>query len=1636
MEEENDKNIIIINNSQNQKNLIIKIGKDLDEEMNNYNQEIKEANLYYYFFENDIYKDEGSEIKDKEKYIKLIYILDQFIKEKNDFIFLYFRKVNIDLMYIVLKGYISFDFQDSNQKQIILTTIKNIINSYFTRNLFYFVYNELSKIFRTFNAIDNKELLFDKFNKSFTIWNFIFDSNIEVKSNYIGFIGNQVLTLEKNIEDIMFNKIYIYIEFEEGINPLNDNNTNFSLVNVQYSKYGLHTLKSDGILTEKEKENINNIYIQIDGISIGYIFNVENDSYKVDLDKLNKIMEFNKVSDISKIEILKNYIGKIKLIKLKLSFHENKCQNIEYKIIPGKNKQGYNIISTGENEEIVKLFFDDKILYSKIYDELLFEDIRYYGGMECFIPIIKIIKYFMNFYKEDKDKIDILNDILIKIMKKIIKLICYSKNNFDNFKKILTSLIAAIAEINHIYPNNLQNNFYSNYVFSWLYFLIINSELPYSIKKSYILITGLDNMEKLNLNIEEYIVDVNNMSINSCKCYLSILISYLEFILLKFNDINLVPKKLIEQLLLLQESTLTKDAKLISLINFSFQIFNYICFTENENNLLFPNVDKIKDLTNFLKLNIIHNEENLIFILDILKVYFNIINFDLLLQQNEEKIENDKNGEEKKEEEAPNNQNNKDIYKNLFENFFNNFETVFSKKNEKIEKLVFSSIEDYAYNKDYLKKIFHFLVSNNDFKLESEIIFSEFIDFHKDYHKLMKNIFIFNKFWSDKNLFFDEEKKRKYLKYKSINYYTMNYQRPLIFPDLDYKTSYPNFTNFVVGENFYMCEENPDDYNFSLECPELDDFNIEYEQKLLQMIKTKNIMNIIDVCLVKKTHHVKGKLVICIDNTSLMKKILFISYPKNIEKNIPCCNVLVSNPNYNSKKQKLCYGAVFVCPEKYMNIKIVIHVKDIRMVLKKIYFYRKSAVEIFTTNKSYFFNFVDDPTEVKSKVSQKSCEDFINMFGFFVSEFFPVIIRNDIIGHSRQFQEMLTGYKTNEKKYDISIGNKFISYLFGHWNDTIKGVKLSTLDLLIYLNLFSNRSYNDLFQYPVFPLLFFYDKLKDNSFQRLERKLSLHIGFQVVCERAKQRKSMIKASYNDSLKEFEEAEEGEPIDIPSYFKTHYSTHFYVCNFQIRLFPYSFLGIELQGNGFDTPNRLFFSIEETLYNILCHKSDLREFIPEFYYFPELFWNINKINFRQRTNGIQVDDVEMPQDLSKIGKDNNERTLGNSINLNDEYEKTDYYKSFKFVEKMRNLLESRQTDIISWINIIFGPGQKYNNPKKEDLYFRNESYIGYSNDKNPEFRAYRQDKAFMTSVEFGMTPVQTVYEGDIGKTKNRNNTYDLNLKEEKELFKKLGKQYTDRIRQEKDLLDNLEKNKINNTNSNNSRKRIIFEKNCLYKIMNANNKSQKSNISRKNNSDINDIFSNPNEYINCVFRNDDVEIIGYKTGKVEVYNKKDDGKEKISEFFDHNDEVIHINYNQRLNMLCTTSKDGYLNVYILPNKLITVVKNPNDNSYFSYGFLCSNPFPAIIAIEEESYDIFSYSINGFKLKKAKLITLLELNDTNKNLWITAYFNEEGGNFKDRLIFIEKGPKEKESFYKCHFVRVPFFEQEDKPIEIKNK
>ena len=174
-------------------------------------------------------------------------------------------------------------------------------------------------------------------------------------------------------------------------------------------------------------------------------------------------------------------------------------------------------------------------------------------------------------------------------------------------------------------------------------------------------------------------------------------------------------------------------------------------------------------------------------------------------------------------------------------------------------------------------------------------------------------------------------------------------------------------------------------------------------------------------------------------------------------------------------------------------------------------------------------------------------------------------------------------------------------------------------DLLIIINLLTNRSFKDLFQYPVFPMLYKPFKIIEDK----ERDLSTHIGFQEINEKSKYRKKLIEEIYISQLKEIKgEKEENNEVCL---FYTHYSNALYTCSYLIRIFPYSFSAIEFQGDGFDSPNRLFRSINKTLENTLSQKSDLREMIPEIYYFSDLYGNKNDLEFGKFNDNEKVDNV---------------------------------------------------------------------------------------------------------------------------------------------------------------------------------------------------------------------------------------------------------------------------------------------------------------------------------------------------------------------------------------------------------------------------
>jgi len=425
---------------------------------------------------------------------------------------------------------------------------------------------------------------------------------------------------------------------------------------------------------------------------------------------------------------------------------------------------------------------------------------------------------------------------------------------------------------------------------------------------------------------------------------------------------------------------------------------------------------------------------------------------------------------------------------------------------------------------------------------------------------------------------------------------------------------------------------------------------------------------------------------------------------------------------------------------------------------------------------------------------------------------------------------------------------------------------------------------------------------------------------------------------------------------------------------IRLFPFSSLSIELQGDGFDNPNKLFFSIQKTFFSISTQKEDLRELIPEFFYFPEMFINLNYFNFRKRNNNVLVDDVTMPYNSSinniieldfekKSHKSKNE----NLNNNNDE-------KYFLFVEDMKNRLELSRPRIYNWLDLIFGSFQDKNSRNQQ--YFRKESYI---ENKREEIEKCMNDDDIMKSVEFGVIPLKTI--NDIKSFKDKNYDYEyLEYKKEKKPIK-------NEQESSKEIIDS-----INNKNS----QKKIYEK------------YENDNYFQNKNNDYWNVDLNLDFKINK--ENGDGELEIYKNGIL------------IDELMDHNDEILKIFYNKRLNMFAVTSKDGFIYVYIIPNKLFSVIKHPN-NRYYDNVFLSANPFPTIVAYDEKEKSLTSYSLSGIMIKKIKIKEKEKIKENKKEkVKISPFFNIYGGAFKDRL----KISSENQS--KIIFCNIPFFDKID--------
>ena len=801
-------------------------------------------------------------------------------------------------------------------------------------------------------------------------------------------------------------------------------------------------------------------------------------------------------------------------------------------------------------------------------------------------------------------------------------------------------------------------------------------------------------------------------------------------------------------------------------------------------------------------------------------------------------------------------------------------------------------------------------------------------------------------------------------------------------------------------------------------------------------------------CLVKTSHHIKG--VVFIDDKKLNFKVFLNQRTGNAMSGVE--RGFTDKDDDYDQERKTCFGSYFVCHPKDKDLyKIAINYNDIKWIFKRKYYYNNSALEIFTTtNKTFYFNFKfeDDRSSVLKEIYNKLDE--------------PIPIIDDLKDSKTQ---NIIGYENGliQKKKGIKIKSFNLSKLVKSW----KNWEISNFDFLMWLNILGNRSYNDMSQYPIFPwtlinyedplqveqeVLIEKDKEKENFrtismalpemqnplnaddymppmksggkkgneerkiiIDYLYRDMRLPMGMLEISDESIKRKEEFDLNYETLL---EMADEN---NKPYIYGSNYSNPIYVCNFLMRLFPFTHISIELQGQGFDKPDRLFLSVKNAFFNSTSQKGDVRELIPEFFYLPEMFRNINNLNMGKLETGEQVGDVLTPCS-------------------NNPYD---------FIMTMRSCLESNKIscDIQNWIDLIFGYKSRGQEAEKAKNLFKESSYqetIDINNIENKE--------AKLREVEFGLIPNQLM-------------SKECNIRLRKEAMRK-GKEITDqecdlkcfeiKYNNEKDKFKPIEGYSVTKFACFSQDKLLILlggsafiERKILYSIINKSYTEEFTNVNV-----VNKFVNRISEYYNpkksdskimqfchkgktvifggfydgkilikstvqehkdnykteipfmdkspviavAVDKEDEFAFFGNEMGNIRIMKLDKEIKESKLDLLitDHLSAISDINCSSDLNLWISASIDGYINLYTLPlSKLIRSIKV--DTAYCNRVFLCASPLPSIVVIGEENKisEIFVYSINGELYLRQKEQDIIQcpiiIKDLNSKEYLAYIINE---------------------------------------------
>ena len=344
-------------------------------------------------------------------------------------------------------------------------------------------------------------------------------------------------------------------------------------------------------------------------------------------------------------------------------------------------------------------------------------------------------------------------------------------------------------------------------------------------------------------------------------------------------------------------------------------------------------------------------------------------------------------------------------------------------------------------------------------------------------------------------------------------------------------------------------------------------------------------------------------------------------------------------------------------------------------VFTKSYLMRPTAVElIFSDGKNVAINFLSGSDHIEFLLELKKLKKpLMNI----------KIIKPKVFIKTQNF----SSYKARTS-VDQSITEK--------WQNGL----ISNFEYLMYLNYCAGRSYNDLTQYPIMPWVIA-DYVSDLP-SAAYRDLCKNMGSLGKPERIEIFEERFKNMLNDGL------------DPPFHFGSHYSNPGITLFYLIRVPPFDEGSKELQGGKFDLPDRLFSSVSESYYSAIDDIADVRELIPEFFYLPEMFVNINKIEFGYTQSGENIGDVKLPQWAEN---------------------------AYEFTRIHRDLLESEgvSVNLHKWIDLIFGFKQQGQEAEKALNVFY---YLTYENNVDVEKISDQNLLKTLTTqmYYFGRTPTQ--------------------------------------------------------------------------------------------------------------------------------------------------------------------------------------------------------------------------------------------------------------------------------------------------------